>query len=635
MLNYLSYQFLKILEKRALCLFFLSTLFFIKVNAQLGFCTGNSGAPIFIENFGTGTTNTQLPPGTTSYDYASGSPIDGQYQVSSSSAHFDWHRVVDHTTGDTNGKMLIVNADFTAGEFYRTTISGLCENTSYEFSSWIINLLPASGCGGIGIPINVKFEIWDNTNTNLLASGDTGNINATSSPNWQQYALVFQTLPSQTSVILKMLNNGIGGCGNDLALDDIVFKSCGDTINIEDASNQNLVSLCEDELPYVTTLTAKPDFTIFSSHFYQWQESSDGFNWTDIPGETSNTYTTAAINNAIYYRVKVAEDVINVNNNSCNSSSEIYEIRVISFPNPPISNGDLTICENDTTPLSVNVPDGIKVNWLDAEIGGNLLLANSTTFNPPSSGVYYAEAETLDGGCKSVSRVALTIDYLEIPQVSDETLSFCENTNITLNANPTNPNLPVTYLWNNGATSEQISVSSPGTYTVTVSNNSCSVTKTISLSQIDNPIIESVTSNNTDIIITTTNSGDFLYSIDGTTFQSNPTFFNIEANQYTIYIKHQDCIQTLTQQHIHFYIPKFFTPNGDNINDTFNLKGIEFYSYSQVSIFNRYGKLLKNAVNTTFAWDGTYNNQLLPTGDYWYEIIVDNQKFTGHFTLKR
>jgi len=236
-----------------------------------------------------------------------------------------------------------------------------------------------------------------------------------------------------------MLNNGVGGCGNDLALDDIVFKSCGDTIAVEDTANMNLVNVCENEVPYTTTLTATPDFTIFSSHFYQWQASVDRVNWTDIPGETTNSYTTPLINNAAFYRVKVAESVVNVNNDSCNSSSEIYEVRIIPLPNAPASNGDLLICENDTTPLSVTVPNGVIVNWYDASTGGNLLLANS-----------------------------------------------------------------------------------------------------------------------------------------------NPTFFNIEGGQYTIYVKHQDCDQVFTAQHIHFYIPEFFTPNNDAVNDTFNLKGIEFFSASQV-----------------------------------------------------
>ncbi|MGB5418199.1 T9SS type B sorting domain-containing protein, partial [Algibacter sp.] len=518
---------------------------------------------------------------------------------------------------------------------YRTAISGLCENTTYEFSSWMINLLPISGCGGAGIPINVKFEIWDNTDTNLLASGDTGNITGNSSPNWQQYALVFQTLPGQTSVILKMLNNGVGGCGNDLALDDIVFKSCGDTIEIEDAANANITVLCEDEVPYLTTLKATPDFTIFSTHFYQWQESLDGINWVDITGETNDTFNTPAINNTTFYRVKVAEAAVNVNNDFCNSTSEIYEIRVIPLPSQPTSNGNLVICENDTTPLTVTVPTGIKVNWYDANTDGNLLLANSTAYNPSASGMYYAEAETTEGGCISATRTAVEINYLKLPEVTDETLDFCENTVITLHANPTDPSTVTSYLWNNGSTNNNIDVSSAGTYSVVVSNNSCSVTKTITLSQIDNPSIENVESSGTNIVITTSNTGNFLYSIDGVTFQANPSFFNIEGGQYTIYVKQQDCNQVITTQHIHFYIPDFFTPNGDGANDTFNLKGIEFYCSSQVNIFDRYGKLLKSGVNTTLQWDGTYHGQLLPTGDYWYVVIIEGQKFTGHVTLKR
>ena len=601
---------------------------------QLGFCSGNSGDPIFTETFGTGAT-APLPAGTTSYLFSNAAPSDGSYNVSSNTNWFGWHDIADHTDGDTNGRMLVINADFTSGEFYRTAISGLCENTTYEFSSWMINLLPPSGCGGSGIPINVKFEIWDNTDTNLLVSGDTGNIGGTSSPNWEQYALVFQTLPSQTSVILKMLNNGVGGCGNDLALDDIVFKSCGDTIAVEDTANMNLVNVCENEVPYTTTLTATPDFTIFSSHFYQWQASVDRVNWTDIPGETTNSYTTPLINNAAFYRVKVAESVVNVNNDSCNSSSEIYEVRIIPLPNAPASNGDLLICENDTTPLSVTVPNGVIVNWYDASTGGNLLLANSTSYNPSTSGIYYAEAETLDGGCLSPTRTALQIDYLEAPVVANETIEFCENTVITLRANPSNPSAVTSYLWNTGSVAQQIDVSDPGIYSVEVSNNVCGVTKTITLTQTENPIIEAVASSGTNIIISTLNTGNFLYSIDGNTFQINPTFFNIEGGQYTIYVKHQDCDQVFTAQHIHFYIPEFFTPNNDAVNDTFNLKGIEFFSASQVSIFDRYGKLIKNGVNTALSWDGTFNGQPLPTGDYWYVITIEGQKFTGHVTLKR
>ena len=329
------------------------SIFFSSENvfAQLGFCQGSSGNPIFVEDFGTGLTDTPLPPGTTTYTYANGAePIDGLYTVSSNTNYFDWFSVQDHTPDDTNGRMLVVNSAAAAGEFYRTTINGLCENTNYEFSSWIVNLTPAGGfCGAGAIPVNVRFEIWDNTDTNLLASGDTGNIGSTSTPIWDQYALVFQTIASQTSVILKMINNGAGGCGNDLAIDDITFKSCGDIIEIENTDSDTSVSLCSSATPYNTTLTAIPDNVVFSNHFYQWQESGDNITWTDLPGETNDNLVVVGVTTTTYFRAKVAEFAVNLNNNDCNIFSNVFEIIITQAPTQPVIECWETATINDTT----------------------------------------------------------------------------------------------------------------------------------------------------------------------------------------------------------------------------------------------------------------------------------------------
>ena len=255
----------------------------IQLKAQLGFCEGNSGDPIFMENFGTGTSDgPALPAGTTTYTFTTGAPDDGSYTISSTTDYFDWINVQDHTPGDTNGKSFIVNASFTAGEFYQRQVAGLCENTSYEFSSWLINLQSQGACEGNAIPINVRFQIWDETDTNLLAQGDTGNISVNTNAGWEQYALVFKTEPGQTSVILKMRNNSNGGCGNDLAIDDIVFKSCGDNVTVSTTADETGLIVCEDQVPVSRTLTATPDFYIFNTHAYQWQQSNDEQNWTDI-----------------------------------------------------------------------------------------------------------------------------------------------------------------------------------------------------------------------------------------------------------------------------------------------------------------------------------------------------------------
>ncbi|MGB5418985.1 T9SS type B sorting domain-containing protein, partial [Algibacter sp.] len=115
--------------------------------------------------------------------------------------------------------------------------------------------------------------------------------------------------------------------------------------------------------------------------------------------------------------------------------------------------------------------------------------------------------------------------------------------------------------------------------------------------------------------------------------QSN--IFSAIGGLYTVFVRERNCLDAVSVQHLHFYIPKFFTPDNDGKNDTFDLAGIEFYNSSEVSIFDRYGKLLKFTRNNALSWDGTFNNQNLPTNDYWYVIIIEGQKFTGHVSLKR
>lgn len=604
------------------------------VYAQLGFCAGNSGDPIFEENFGAGSDDgPQLPTGTTTYQYVgSDAPNDGQYTISSTTNYYDWHNTQDHTPNDTNGKCFIVNADFAAGEFFRREIVGLCETTSYEFSAWVLNLLPTSGCGGAGIPNNVKFQIWDDTDTTLLASGDTGDIPGTSTPNWNQYGLTFQTLAGQTAVILKMINNGNGGCGNDLAIDDIIFKTCGDNIAIEDTQLNNTILVCQQNTPILTQLTAIPDFSIYNTHVYQWQESVDNLSWTDILGATNQTYNTPALTSTNYYRVKVAEDAVNLANPQCSSLSEVFEIKIIPQPEAPLSNGDIVNCGEEGQSLSVTVTGDTHVNWYNVVNGGVPILENSLTYQSDVDGTFYAEAISNVGDCVSLTRTPINILFLPAPQVEDESLFICEGETKTLYANAPNN----TYVWSTGDTVSQTTVDAPGIYTVIVTNGSgCSVTKTITLTQIDSPVIGSIVSDGTDIIVTTSNSGEFEYSLDGTSYQLSNTFSNIEGGLYTIYVKEQNGCGVVSEDYLHFVIPKFFTPNGDTINDLFVLRGIEFYNQSEVYIFDRYGRLLIGSKNQPFFWDGTFKNKPLPSSDYWYIIRIDGQEFSGHFTLKR
>ncbi len=86
-----------------------------------------------------------------------------------------------------------------------------------------------------------------------------------------------------------------------------------------------------------------------------------------------------------------------------------------------------------------------------------------------------------------------------------------------------------------------------------------------------------------------------------------------------------------------FKIPNFFTPNGDGVNDTWKVL-IPSNNISQnhiLFIFDRYSKLLKT-LNIHSEWDGTYNGNKMPSGDYWYKIVLEDRKIAiGHFSLKR
>jgi gliding motility-associated-like protein len=84
-------------------------------------------------------------------------------------------------------------------------------------------------------------------------------------------------------------------------------------------------------------------------------------------------------------------------------------------------------------------------------------------------------------------------------------------------------------------------------------------------------------------------------------------------------------------------IPNTFTPNGDGINDTWNIQYLSSYPGNTVQIFTRYGQLVYSSVGYTIPWDGTYKGSQLPVGTYYY--IIDprhgRKPISGFVTIIR
>jgi len=84
-------------------------------------------------------------------------------------------------------------------------------------------------------------------------------------------------------------------------------------------------------------------------------------------------------------------------------------------------------------------------------------------------------------------------------------------------------------------------------------------------------------------------------------------------------------------------IPNIFSPNGDGINDRWEIPYLESYPGCVVQIYNRYGQLIHQIVNYTTPWDGRINGKDAPVGTYYYIIDPKNGRkpLTGFVDIIR
>ena len=135
--------------------------------------------------------------------------------------------------------------------------------------------------------------------------------------------------------------------------------------------------------------------------------------------------------------------------------------------------------------------------------------------------------------------------------------------------------------------------------------------------------------------------GSYEFSLDGGTFQELNRFYNIPPGIHTILVK--DISGLCGNFAFEFTLldyPKFFTPNGDGVNDTWNITDLKDDTSAIIRIFNRFGKLVSEIKPSEQGWNG-YNNggKVVPSSDYWFEVVLTYNgipsKFVGHFALLR
>ncbi len=208
-----------------------------------------------------------------------------------------------------------------------------------------------------------------------------------------------------------------------------------------------------------------------------------------------------------------------------------------------------------------------------------------------------------------------------------------------------------------GAINESYTVSQGGEYAVTVSgptNFNCInyASIIVNVSGIPDNFNANVTTNafsdSHQIVAMATSSNpntEFLYALDeaqGGEFSFSGIFNNVSPGIHIITITDgKGCWSEVVEVLVIDY-PHFFTPNGDGVNDTWQIIGIEGIPISIIYIFDRYGKLLSQLDPDGPGWDGTYNGHMMPASDYWFTINYveggnppTEKEFKAHFSLKR
>jgi len=342
---------------------------------------------------------------------------------------------------------------------------------------------------------------------------------------------------------------------------------------------------------------------------------------------TGNTYTTPTLTTTTTYYVDAG----------CESNRKSVVATVNITPSTPVATSSTVYnCGPGSVTLEADSNMG-TISWFTSSTGGNSVYTGNSFTTPSISNniTYYAQAS--NGTCINTDRTPVNIVIYTSPVVTDETLPLCQFQTITLDAGISG----MTYVWNTGATSPTIDVTTGGTYTVDVTSpapENCTSRKTIIVEEHQIPQIDRIDVNGTTAVIYLKKETDYFeFSVDGINFQDSNTFFDVPGGLQTAYVREKSGCGQTTLDFVVLLFPPFFTPNNDSYNDVWQVTGMENYPQAQVTIFDRYGKLIAQLTASQMSWDGTFNKMPLPASDYWYALKIDNTHpvFKGHFSLKR
>ncbi|MFC0514155.1 gliding motility-associated C-terminal domain-containing protein [Mucilaginibacter angelicae] len=604
--------------------------FALRVKAQ-------EGEPVLVEDFGSGTA--QIGPKisdgdfSTTYNYIPSQPGEGSYTIANSTAGMypeSWLQTGNHTPRQPNGYMMIVDATNTIDEFYKRTVKTLCPGTTYRFSVYVLNLMKESG-----IKPDITFSVITSLETKTNHTGPIDN-----GLGWLEYNIIFSTPPTGGDVTIKMTNNASGGYGNDVALDDISLRPYGPTLTAyfnSDKTAYTAKGCAEGNHVYnlnVTTAAALP----YANPVYQWQLSTAN-GWVNIPGATSATYSLhqPAIAGSYQYRTLVAQ-AGNIASAQCRLISSVLTLNIIN-PEPITATASSPVCPGENIYLTASAGD--SYSWTGpngfTSAQQNPVISDATA----AMGGQY-RVTVFKNGCSSDAPAVTVSINQPVAANAGTNRAICVGEQIYLHATGGTSYkwYPTTGLSNPNIADPLASPDETTIYTVEVTNNSCTAKSAVTITVGKAPIAY-VTANKEvirgeRIQLHGTASGNnitYYWTPDDNISDSNslnPFVSPLSDVTYILHVLQTGSCNIESKAAVEvkvvdkFTIPNTFTPNGDGVNDTWQIDALGAYDNATTQVFNRYGAIVYSAKGYTKAWDGTYNGKRLPPGTYYYKIDLKN-----------